>query len=396
MRRSARKDAWKYHLREMALAEEPLRYLRKYLNVEEDLTEELAAATADEAAEIPTRRRAKAPKPPASIRIRKARPHQAATPPTPHRRPCLPHPPLQVICRDLAARSHFLQRLLRGLLRLRHWIQREALLVVRHRFIQLPQPPSRLCQRQMRLRIIIRQRHRIAGPLVHPFEVAVIAVERRDSQILSLALVGRLVEINPLLRPRRSPSLRSLRCRIRIRIIPQRPRRGITLRRPAAARTRAAGAVPRTPSILQRPTPRSSRRILSREMETSTQSHLPAYPYVEPPAPPACPLAAGAGLSPGNGKLFAGFALPAAGVCPGVCVRPFAGVAGALLLRGVLAVRPEYGLPTLIRKRTATLLLRTYSLPRQHHPNAGAHQPQSPQPAHPLHISIRRHPAPAR
>jgi hypothetical protein len=66
MRRSARKDAWKYHLREMALAEEPLRYLRKYLNVEEDLTEELAAATADEAAEIPTRRRAKAPKPPAS------------------------------------------------------------------------------------------------------------------------------------------------------------------------------------------------------------------------------------------------------------------------------------------------------------------------------------------
>jgi hypothetical protein len=65
MRRSARRDAWKYHLREMALAEEPLRYLRKYLNVEEDLTEELAAATADEAADIPGRRRAKAPKPPA-------------------------------------------------------------------------------------------------------------------------------------------------------------------------------------------------------------------------------------------------------------------------------------------------------------------------------------------
>jgi hypothetical protein len=39
-RRSARKDAWRYHLREMALAEEPLRYIRRYLNVEEDLTEE--------------------------------------------------------------------------------------------------------------------------------------------------------------------------------------------------------------------------------------------------------------------------------------------------------------------------------------------------------------------
>jgi hypothetical protein len=46
IRRSARRDAWRYHLREMALAEEPLRYLRKYLNVEEDLTEEIAAATA--------------------------------------------------------------------------------------------------------------------------------------------------------------------------------------------------------------------------------------------------------------------------------------------------------------------------------------------------------------
>ena len=36
-RRSTRDDAWRYHLREMALAEEPLRYMRKYLRVEEDL-----------------------------------------------------------------------------------------------------------------------------------------------------------------------------------------------------------------------------------------------------------------------------------------------------------------------------------------------------------------------
>jgi hypothetical protein len=66
MRRSARRDAWKYHLREMALAEEPLRYLRKYLNVEDDLTDDLAAATADEAPPTPARRRTKSePKPPA-------------------------------------------------------------------------------------------------------------------------------------------------------------------------------------------------------------------------------------------------------------------------------------------------------------------------------------------
>ncbi|MGP8260325.1 MAG: hypothetical protein ACLQM6_10285 [Acidobacteriaceae bacterium] len=39
-RRSARPDAWRYHLRELALAEEPLRYMRKYLRVEEDLDPE--------------------------------------------------------------------------------------------------------------------------------------------------------------------------------------------------------------------------------------------------------------------------------------------------------------------------------------------------------------------
>lgn len=36
-RRSARPDAWRYHLQKLALAEEPLRYMRKYLRVEEDL-----------------------------------------------------------------------------------------------------------------------------------------------------------------------------------------------------------------------------------------------------------------------------------------------------------------------------------------------------------------------
>jgi hypothetical protein len=47
-RRSARRDAWRYHLREMALAEEPLRYIRKYLNVEDELTDEPGAPQDDE------------------------------------------------------------------------------------------------------------------------------------------------------------------------------------------------------------------------------------------------------------------------------------------------------------------------------------------------------------
>ena len=41
-RRSAREDAWLYHLKELAAAEEPLRYMRKYLRVEEDLEVEVA------------------------------------------------------------------------------------------------------------------------------------------------------------------------------------------------------------------------------------------------------------------------------------------------------------------------------------------------------------------
>ena len=47
IRRSARKDAWRYHLREMALAEEPLRYIRRYLHVEEELIDEPAETAVD-------------------------------------------------------------------------------------------------------------------------------------------------------------------------------------------------------------------------------------------------------------------------------------------------------------------------------------------------------------
>ncbi len=39
-RRSAREDVWRYHLRELAVAEEPLRYMRRYLRVADDAPDE--------------------------------------------------------------------------------------------------------------------------------------------------------------------------------------------------------------------------------------------------------------------------------------------------------------------------------------------------------------------
>jgi hypothetical protein len=39
-RRSIREDAWMYHLKELAGSEEPLRYMRRFLRVEDDLEEE--------------------------------------------------------------------------------------------------------------------------------------------------------------------------------------------------------------------------------------------------------------------------------------------------------------------------------------------------------------------
>ncbi len=37
LRRMIREDAWRFHLKEMAVQEEPLRYIRRFLRVEEDL-----------------------------------------------------------------------------------------------------------------------------------------------------------------------------------------------------------------------------------------------------------------------------------------------------------------------------------------------------------------------
>jgi hypothetical protein len=47
-RRSAREDAWLYHLKELAAAEEPLRYMRKFLRVEDELEAETAVMVESE------------------------------------------------------------------------------------------------------------------------------------------------------------------------------------------------------------------------------------------------------------------------------------------------------------------------------------------------------------
>jgi hypothetical protein len=39
-RRSSKKGAWKFHLKEMAAAEDPLRHIRKYLNIEDELIDD--------------------------------------------------------------------------------------------------------------------------------------------------------------------------------------------------------------------------------------------------------------------------------------------------------------------------------------------------------------------
>ncbi len=39
-RRSMREDAWKYHLRELAMAQEPLSYMRRYLKIDDAMEED--------------------------------------------------------------------------------------------------------------------------------------------------------------------------------------------------------------------------------------------------------------------------------------------------------------------------------------------------------------------
>ena len=44
-RQSSRQDVWRFHLREMAAAEEPLRYIRRYLLIEETMQEAISPAS---------------------------------------------------------------------------------------------------------------------------------------------------------------------------------------------------------------------------------------------------------------------------------------------------------------------------------------------------------------
>ena len=102
IRRSARKDAWRYHLREMALAEEPLRYIRRYLNVEEDLTD-VPAVPADGTRNSSPRTRARPgstpthrghPRPRANPRAHSPKIHQhSSAARTPNRRRSSPSAP---------------------------------------------------------------------------------------------------------------------------------------------------------------------------------------------------------------------------------------------------------------------------------------------------------------
>lgn len=46
-RRLTRPDAWRYHVQQMAIAEDPLRYIRRFLRVEEELEREVEPVIAD-------------------------------------------------------------------------------------------------------------------------------------------------------------------------------------------------------------------------------------------------------------------------------------------------------------------------------------------------------------
>ena len=46
-RRSTRSDAWLYHMRQMAAAEDPLRYIRRFLRIEDELETETTPASVE-------------------------------------------------------------------------------------------------------------------------------------------------------------------------------------------------------------------------------------------------------------------------------------------------------------------------------------------------------------
>lgn len=51
-RRTTRSDVWRYHLREMSVADDPLRYIRRFLRVEDDLDTETAVGSIEELGDL--------------------------------------------------------------------------------------------------------------------------------------------------------------------------------------------------------------------------------------------------------------------------------------------------------------------------------------------------------
>ncbi len=127
---------------------------------------------------------------------------------------------------------------------------------------------------------------------------------------------------------------------------------------------------PELPESFSGPLPGAPAEILSRKRKLRRRLP-PAHPQPSSPPSPAVPPEPSVhsppapSFRPGTGTLFAGFAPPGSRSLPRRLRLPIRRRACriGLLLRRVLAVRPEHRLAILIGKRAPTLLLRTPPAP---------------------------------
>jgi hypothetical protein len=217
------------------------------------------------------------------------------------------------------------------------------------------------------------------------------------------------MEVNPLLVPRRPPSLRSLGRRVRI---PQRSGRGVVPR--VVTRT-----TPRTPRILQRPairrrlgastrTLRTPLRVLPRERKLirrprSTRRYGRRLPRKRKVLRRVTAMRRRHRIHRRRSSPRSRSSSRRRSRSRPRCRRrsrarrrrrnPICRITLPRIRR--LAIRPEHRLPRLlIGKRTATL--RPRHRRREHQPQPGTHQTQSSQHPHQPHTPIRRHTAPPR
>ena len=215
------------------------------------------------------------------------------------------------------------------------------------------------------------------------------------------------MEVNSLLLPRRSPSLRRLGRRVRI---PQRPSRGVIPR--VVTRT-----TPRAPCILQRPATRRRRRrvptctplrVLPRERKLvrrprrprsllsrsrtrrirSTRRYRRRLPRKRKALRRAAPRRR-------RNRIRRTRSIPRNPIRPRRRRRSRSSCPirrSTLRLIRWLAIRPEHRLPRLLIGKRATAL-RPRHRRREHQPQPGTHQTQSSQHPHQPHTPIRRHPA---